>query len=183
MFRSIAAKLYSPRSDNIQLIRNLVVRISTSSSRAQPKTTEKLEAKVDLDKLDKIKVPESNSFVQNLFAGRANTEFFLPYPQVLNDEEIMFIVREYGPIYTTIHIDDATMKHYKTGVYQHLLGTESVGHSIKIIGWGIENGIPYWLCANSWTPLWGGMGGFFKILRGQNHCGIESQVYGGWPRL
>lgn len=98
MFRSIAAKLYSPRSDNIQLIRNLVVRISTSSSRAQPKTTEKLEAKVDLDKLDKIKVPESNSFVQNLFAGRANTEFFLPYPQVLNDEEIGFLDMVIDPV-------------------------------------------------------------------------------------
>ncbi|XP_027205926.2 acyl-CoA dehydrogenase very long chain [Dermatophagoides pteronyssinus] len=98
MFRSIATKLYSPRSDNIHLIKNMVIRTS-SSSNAQPKTdNKKMEAKVDLDRLDKIKIPESHSFVQNLFAGRANTEFFLPYPQVLNNEEISFLDMIVDPV-------------------------------------------------------------------------------------
>lgn len=98
MFRSIATKLYSPRSDNIHLIKNMVIRTS-SSSNAQPKTdNKKMDAKVDLDRLDKIKIPESHSFVQNLFAGRANTEFFLPYPQVLNNEEISFLDMIVDPV-------------------------------------------------------------------------------------
>lgn len=37
---------------------------------------------------------------------------------------------------------------------------------------------PYWLIANSWNEEWGNHG-TFKILRGQNECGIEQNVYGG----
>jgi len=32
------------------------------------------------------------------------------------------------------------------------------GHAIKILGWGTEDGTPYWLVANSWNPDWGDKG-------------------------
>jgi cathepsin B len=71
---------------------------------------------------------------------------------------------------------------YKSGVYQHVKGTELGGHAIKIIGWGVENGVKYWLCVNSWNEGWGD-NGTFKILRGKNHLGIESEIVAGTPRL
>ena len=43
---------------------------------------------------------------------------------------------------------------YKSGVYQHSLNEKNTflgGHAVKMIGWGVENGIPYWLCVNSWN--------------------------------
>ena len=43
-----------------------------------------------------------------------------------------------------------------------------------------ERGTPYWLVANSWGEDWGD-GGNFKILRGSDHCGIESWVVAGIP--
>lgn len=49
---------------------------------------------------------------------------------------------------------------------------------MKIIGWGVENGDPYWLVANSWNEGWGDHG-LFKIARGSNHLGIEGQVHAG----
>eukprot|EP00753_Platysulcus_tardus_P011394 PLAT3287.24.p1 GENE.PLAT3287.24~~PLAT3287.24.p1 ORF type:complete len:327 (-),score=136.47 PLAT3287.24:155-1024(-) len=61
---------------------------------------------------------------------------------------------------------------YKSGVYQHTTGQALGGHAVKVIGYGTENGTPYWLIQNSWTTTWGD-GGYFKILRGQNECGIE----------
>jgi len=32
------------------------------------------------------------------------------------------------------------------------------GHAVKIIGWGVEKGTPYWLVANSWNTDWGDNG-------------------------
>jgi len=70
---------------------------------------------------------------------------------------------------------------YKSGVYQHVSGGELGGHAIKILGWGTENNTPYWLVANSWNTDWGDSG-YFKILRGKNECGIESEIVAGIPK-
>jgi len=51
-------------------------------------------------------------------------------------------------------------------------------HAVKIIGWGIEESVHYWLCVNSWNTEWGD-NGYFKMLRGNNECGIESEVVVG----
>merc|ERR1712088_1071032 len=54
---------------------------------------------------------------------------------------------------------------YKSGVYEHVSGHQLGGHAVRLLGWGEENGTPYWLVANSWNTDWGDMG-TFKILRG-----------------
>jgi len=66
---------------------------------------------------------------------------------------------------------------YKSGVYQHVSGDYLGGHAVEAVGWGVENGQKYWLIKNSWNDQWGA-GGFFKILRGSNECGIEDDVTG-----
>jgi cathepsin B len=69
---------------------------------------------------------------------------------------------------------------YKSGVYHHVSGGVAGGHAIKILGFGVENNTPYWLCANSWGTGWG-IDGFFKIQQGD--CGIEQQVFTCDPKL
>jgi cathepsin B len=44
------------------------------------------------------------------------------------------------------------------GVYKHTTGQALGGHAIKILGWGMENNMKYWLVANSWNSDWGDMG-------------------------
>eukprot|EP01083_Nonionella_stella_P076711 209181_1 len=70
---------------------------------------------------------------------------------------------------------------YKSGVYVHKSGSALGGHAIKIIGYGVENGVQYWMCNNSWNDTWGD-NGFFKIKKGVNECGIEGDVSSGNPK-
>jgi cathepsin B len=75
----------------------------------------------------------------------------------------------------------ADFLNYKTGVYQYDGQSQFLGgHCIKVRGWGVENGTPYWLCNNSWTTTWGD-NGQFKILRGSDECGIEDDMVAGMP--
>jgi cathepsin B len=75
----------------------------------------------------------------------------------------------------TVYADFPT---YRSGVYKHVSGDQLGGHAIKILGWGVENGEDYWLVANSWNADWGD-NGYFKIARGTDECGIESQISAG----
>ncbi|XP_033726551.1 cathepsin B-like [Pecten maximus] len=79
----------------------------------------------------------------------------------------------------TVYADFPT---YKSGVYQHKTGSELGGHAIRILGWGVEGGVDYWLVANSWNSDWGD-NGYFKIKRGTDECGIESQISAGLPKV
>nr|XP_022913411.1 cathepsin B [Onthophagus taurus] len=76
----------------------------------------------------------------------------------------------------------ADLLNYKSGVYQHVEGSALGGHAIRILGWGVENGNKYWLIANSWNSDWGD-NGYFKMLRGKDHCGIESSITAGLPKF
>ncbi|XP_075217705.1 cathepsin B-like cysteine proteinase 3 [Lycorma delicatula] len=71
---------------------------------------------------------------------------------------------------------------YKSGVYQPSpSSTSKGGHAVKLIGWGVEKNTPYWLVQNSWNSDWGDKG-LFKILRGKNTCGFESEINAGIPK-
>merc|ERR1712070_1083553 len=69
----------------------------------------------------------------------------------------------------------ADLPAYESGVYQHTSGSALGGHAVAMIGWGTEDGTPYWLIKNSWNTDWGNKG-LFKIKRGNNECGIESGI-------
>ena len=87
-----------------------------------------------------------------------------------------------GPI-TGMFFVHQSFTNYKSGVYhvtQPLKDPMLGGHAIKIMGWGEEGGLPYWLVANSWNEEWGDHG-YFKIKRGSNECQIENPVINGGP--
>jgi len=94
-------------------------------------------------------------------------------------KNIMNDIYTHGPVEGSFTVYEDFMT-YKGGVYEHTSGHSLGGHAIKILGWGVESGVPYWLCANSWNTNWGEKG-FFRIRRGSNECGIEASVAAGLP--
>jgi cathepsin B len=91
--------------------------------------------------------------------------------------QLMAELANNGPVESAFSVY-SDFVHYKDGVYSHQTGSMLGGHAIKIIGYGTQSGTPYWLVQNSWTTTWGD-GGYFKIKRGNNECGIESQAVAG----
>jgi len=90
-----------------------------------------------------------------------------------NELAIQNAIMTGGPIATafTVYSD---FENYVSGVYHHVSGSAVGGHAVRFVGWGVDNGTKYWKVANSWNPYWGEKG-YFRIIRGTNEGGIESQ--------
>merc|ERR1711881_60142 len=84
-----------------------------------------------------------------------------------------------GPVETAFTCYDE-FENYVSGIYHVVKKKGPGGHAVKIVGWGVENGVKYWKVANSWNPYWGEKG-YFRIRRGNNECGIEDEVTGSSP--
>ncbi|MCK0538909.1 C1 family peptidase [Alcanivorax quisquiliarum] len=96
------------------------------------------------------------------------------------DEKVLKrAVATVGPVSVAIDSKDGDFQHYKNGVYHSdtCLNTEDkLDHALLVIGYGKENGQPYWLVKNSWGTTWG-EDGFGKIARNMdNHCGIATKA-------
>jgi cathepsin B len=96
-------------------------------------------------------------------------------------------IMTYGPISAAFIVYQDFIDFFKknaTGIYMPTRhGGALGGHAIKIIGWGEENGIPYWQCVNSWSTTWGDKG-YFKIIRGVDESNIETRrLAAGIPLL
>lgn len=101
------------------------------------------------------------------------------YTILNNEQQIMQELFTNGPVEAdfTVYAD---FLQYKSGVYQRHSDQVLGGHAIRILGWGVEKSVKYWLCANSWNTDWGDSG-YFKILRGVDECGIEDDINAGTP--
>lgn len=72
---------------------------------------------------------------------------------VKTEEQIQLELMKNGPVQTAFTVYEDFLS-YKSGVYQHKTGNQLGGHAVKMIGWGVENGVKYWLIANSWNYDW-----------------------------
>jgi len=90
-------------------------------------------------------------------------------------ESIKLEIMTNGPVQAGFMVY-ADFKEYKSGVYVQNSSKLLGGHAVKVVGWGVENGVEYWRVANSWGPAWG-EAGFFRIKMGQ--CQLEEHTYAG----
>jgi cathepsin B len=98
-----------------------------------------------------------------------------------NVDKIQTEIMTNGPVEAAFNVYEDFLT-YRSGVYHHTSGSLLGGHAVKVVGWGVEGGVAYWLVANSWNEGWGDKG-FLKIRRGTNECGIESGMHAGIPVL
>ncbi|KAJ0172349.1 hypothetical protein K1T71_012322 [Dendrolimus kikuchii] len=88
----------------------------------------------------------------------ADKHFGAKVYQVREDKDaIKAEIASKGPVEASIAVY-ADFELYKSGVYEHKFGPLCGYHSIRIIGYGVENGKEYWLVINSWSIRWGSKG-------------------------
>ncbi|CAK8993737.1 Cathepsin B [Cleaved into: Cathepsin B light chain, partial [Durusdinium trenchii] len=114
-----------------------------------------------------------NDFKQDKYSYKGKTQ------TTSGEKAIQQMIMQGGPVETafTVYSD---FELYTHGIYHHVSGSEAGGHAVRMVGWGVDNGVKYWKIANSWNPYWGEKG-FFRIRRGTNEGGIEDQVVGSSP--
>ncbi|XP_075235755.1 cathepsin B-like cysteine proteinase 4 [Lycorma delicatula] len=111
------------------------------------------------------------SFRKDKHYGR--TSYLLKQSETTIQSDIL----KYGPVEAafTVYYD---FYYYTSGIYKQTSTFKVGGHAVRVIGWGVENGVKYWTVANSWGKSWG-ENGTFRIRRGTNECGFEEYVTAG----
>lgn len=97
-----------------------------------------------------------------------------------SEQEIMRELVRDGPLVASFEPQNDLM-YYTGGVYHNVPGHrsewEQVDHAVLLVGFGADQGRNYWLLQNSWGEDWG-EGGYFRMARGVDECGVESLVVG-----
>jgi cathepsin F len=91
-----------------------------------------------------------------------------------NEDEIAECLYTHGPLSVCLNAD--YFQTYRGGILDppncdkiHL------DHCITLVGYGVENNKPYWICKNSWAATWGEQG-YVRIAKGKGCCGINEAV-------
>ncbi len=88
-----------------------------------------------------------------------------------------------GPFAITMQVPDKFF-YYDFGVYvptERECGRVAGWHTMAVVGYGLENKVPYWLLKNSWGVHFGD-GGYVKIHRGSNACRLAEHMHGATGR-
>ena len=101
--------------------------------------------------------------------------------RVRSENDICDILASKGPLVVAIAADNNWKPFFDDlaeGVFDNAsaIGAQP-NHAVVLAGYGVYGGKPYWLIKNSWGDRWAS-GGYGKIARGKNMCGIMS--FGVW---
>jgi len=87
------------------------------------------------------------------------------FGNVSGEEAMMQEIFQRGPIVCGIAVPQNLFYNYTGGIYEDKTGDKRIVHDVSVVGYGVENGVKYWLVRNSWGTFWG-EDGFFRVVRG-----------------
>ena len=103
------------------------------------------------------------------------------YGEVNGEVNMMKEIYARGPITCGIAVPNDLLD-YKGGIYEDKTGDHGLCHAVSVVGWGEENGVKYWIVRNSWGTFWG-ENGWFRVVRGVDNLGIESECQWAVPKV
>ena len=94
----------------------------------------------------------------------------------VDEDEIKEFLYKTGPLAIALNADE--LMWYSSGIIDadsSECDPEGMDHAVTLVGYGTENGTPYWLVRNSWGSSWGEKG-YFRMYRGKGVCGINQYI-------
>nr|AYN77817.1 cathepsin L [Haemaphysalis flava] len=95
--------------------------------------------------------------------------------QPRNESALLDAVIRVGPISIAINASPQSLVFYRNGIYNEPnCDPQGLNHAVLLVGYGEDprGRVPYWIVKNSWGAGWG-EGGYIKIVRNGNVCGIS----------
>jgi cathepsin X len=102
------------------------------------------------------------------------------FDTVAGEQDMMQEIYQRGPISCDVAVPQSLID-YTGGIYCDDTGELNQDHVVSVVGWGEEDGNPYWLVRNSWGSHWGEQG-FFRICKGVNNIAIETSCNWATPK-
>lgn len=102
------------------------------------------------------------------------------YGQISGAHQMAAEIYARGPI--ACNVNAGPLVDYTGGVYNDDSQSTDIDHVISVVGWGYSEELKkqYWIVRNSWGEYWGERG-YFRIVKGENLLGIESQCAWATP--
>ena len=91
----------------------------------------------------------------------------------LDEEEMKEFLYEKGPV--GIILNSILLRQYTGGIIDvddSECSPSRLNHAVTLVGYGTEDGVPYWIIRNSFGSYWG-ENGYFRIYRGKGTCGLN----------
>ena len=101
--------------------------------------------------------------------ARRNLIPITSYRNIKSEKDLLEAVNK-SPVPVAIDADQMSFKMYSSGVYDDPACSKTVNHAVLVVGYDSQS----WIIKNSWGKGWGD-GGYARIKRGKNMCGIIEQ--------
>ncbi|KAF6776468.1 hypothetical protein AHF37_04080, partial [Paragonimus kellicotti] len=72
---------------------------------------------------------------------------------------------EHGPMASALNAN--YLQYYRSGISHPSMyecDPARLNHAVLTVGYGTENGVPYWIIKNSWSDRWGENVSFFNLI-------------------
>jgi len=92
-----------------------------------------------------------------------------------NEDELAEGCATMGVVSIAIDAGQWSFQAYSHGIYDEpRCSSTRLDHAVGLVGYGVDNGVKFWLVRNSWGANWGEKG-YIRMIRGKkNQCGVAT---------